>query len=152
MTAYRCWIELPNDKPLQLRIQRGELGEPGSCPLQSIPAPPNDTCWPAVLIGWCRERKLSPIDQGLTVKVKVKKAQIEDFIDYVYGGSDFYSTRQKCSPGRAMLIWPIVSTTCARASRSSSARGSGTSSGQTNSEKSWRGGGSGRAPRAGFAS
>jgi hypothetical protein len=99
MTAYRCWIEFPNDKPLQLRVQRGELGEPDSCPLQSLPAAPNNTCWPAVLHGWCGERKLGPIDEGLTVRIKVKRAQIEDFIDYAYGGSGFYFNPSK------MLTW-----------------------------------------------
>jgi hypothetical protein len=99
MTAYRCWIAFPNDKPLQLRVQRGELGEPDSCPLQSLPAAPNNTCWPAVLHGWCGERKLGPIDEGLTVRIKVKRAQIEDFIDYAYGGSGFYFNPSK------MLTW-----------------------------------------------
>jgi hypothetical protein len=99
MTAYRCWIEFPNDKPLQLRVQRGELGEPGSSPLRTFPSPPNNNSWPAALVVWCRERKLNAIEEDLTVRVKVKKAQIEDFIDYVYGDSEAYFNPSK------MLTW-----------------------------------------------
>lgn len=50
-------------------------------------------------MNWCRERKLNPVKKELTLRVKVKKAQIEDFIDYVYGGSDLYFNPSE------MLTW-----------------------------------------------
>jgi len=39
MTEHRCWVEFPNDRPLQLRVKKGEFGE--SCPLSVFPALPN---------------------------------------------------------------------------------------------------------------
>ena len=61
MTAYRCWIEFPNDKSLQLRVQRGELENPAAVHFSRFQRRRITLAGRAVLVAWCRERKLNPI-------------------------------------------------------------------------------------------
>jgi hypothetical protein len=99
MTERRCWVEFQSDKSLQLRVSRGEFGEAGSSPLGLFPPPPDNNGWTEILLRWSRERHLTAKDEGLTVTVRVKKDQIEDFISFVYTDDPSYFNPAK------MLTW-----------------------------------------------
>jgi hypothetical protein len=101
MTQYRCWIGYESDRALQSKIKQGFFSDEGELhlPLNGFPAPSNDVCWPGTLREWCKERGIPVVVEGLTVSTKVKKPQIEDFIEYVYGSDPSYSDPAK------MLTW-----------------------------------------------
>ncbi len=77
-----------------------------SSPISRFP-PPDDYCWPSLLHQWSktREIRLSQSEDGLTSSAKVKKPQIADFIEYVYGADPSYNDPAKMLTyeGRAHL-------------------------------------------------
>lgn len=102
MTMYNCWITYETDRSLQSRIKRGDFSNEGGpyIPITCLPAPSgNGACWPGILREWCRKDGVKFIDQGLIVSAKVKKQQIENFIQYVYADDPSYSDPAK------MLTW-----------------------------------------------
>jgi hypothetical protein len=101
MTQHRCWITYENDKSLQSRISRGSFGDKETpyIPISSLPAPPGGGYWTGILRGWCKNNTIKFVDEGLIVCVKVKKYQIEDFIEFVYARDPFYFEPAK------MLTW-----------------------------------------------
>jgi hypothetical protein len=102
MSEHRCWITYKNDRSLQSRKGRGDFGdgENVGLPIDSFPPPPgNNDCWTAILKEWSRENGIKFVDEGLKVSAKVKKNQIEDFIEYVYARDPFYFEPAK------MLTW-----------------------------------------------
>ena len=102
MTMCRCWISYENDRPLQARIKRGDFGDGGELylPINSFPAPPgNGAYWTGILRAWCRKNEIPFVNGGLEVSAKVKKNQIEDFVEHVYGRDPFYFDPAK------MLTW-----------------------------------------------
>ena len=102
MTQYRCWVSYDTDKPLQMKVKKGWFGEKENrcVPISGFPAPEND-CWPALLRTWSKERsiELSQTEDGLTWSVKVKRQQIADFIEYVYGADPSYHDPAKMRAG-----------------------------------------------------
>ncbi|WP_109485388.1 hypothetical protein [Occallatibacter savannae] len=100
MTEFNCWIDLTTDKRLKLRVEKGIFGGQFNSTHVWFPAPPNNyRCWPGVVAGWCKERNLNPVWERLDIRVTVTKAQIEDFIDYVYRDDASYWEPAK------MLMW-----------------------------------------------
>jgi len=102
MTMYRCWISFDTDRALQSRIKQGHFGDKDNLniPIDNFPAPPSaHYCWTGTVCGWCRENNIKFVNEGLFVHAKVKKKQIEDFIEYVYGGDPSYFQPAK------MLTW-----------------------------------------------
>ena len=91
MTMYNCRIRFQRDRALGARIARGDFGDPNNpyVPLTNLPAPPGNSCWPALLKSWCRNCGIPCLDEGLVIRAKVKKHQVEAFIEFVYAGSIF---------------------------------------------------------------
>jgi len=96
MTDYRCWVTYKNDKALQSKVRRGVFGK--SLPLDGFPAP-SQGGWPGLLVQWCKKREIQFVDEGLTVRAKVKRDQIIDFIEFVYADDRSYNDPAK------MLTW-----------------------------------------------
>jgi hypothetical protein len=48
---------------------------------------------------WCEKRGIDFVDEGLIIRAKVKKDQIIDFIEFVYGNDPSYTDPAK------MLTW-----------------------------------------------
>jgi hypothetical protein len=61
--------------------------------------PGNNPAWPWILRQWCKNNEIKFVDEGLIVTAKVKKHQIEDFIQCVYARDPFYFEPAK------MLTW-----------------------------------------------
>lgn len=101
MSDSRCWITFENDRALQARINRGEFGDKGGLylPILNFPTPPRGGYWIGILRGWCTSNKVKFVDEGLEVSARVKKKQIEDFIEFVYARDPFYFDPAK------MLTW-----------------------------------------------
>jgi hypothetical protein len=100
MSASRCWITFESDKALQSRIRRGDFGEKDELylPINCFPAS-GKGYWISILHQWCKKREIPFVDEGLQITAKVKKDQIEDFIEFAYAGDPSYS-----EPAR-MLTW-----------------------------------------------
>lgn len=98
MTEHRCWVTFDSDRSLQLKIKKGWYGEKEKTylPIFSFP-PPDNAYWPSLLRQWSKERDidLSHTQDGLTWSAKVKKPQIADFIEYVYGADPSYNDPAK---------------------------------------------------------
>lgn len=95
MTAYRCWLENPSDKPLARKIAEGWYGE---APAGDFPHHQGHS-WPITLEQWCRLRSLKPVRDGLILSVRVKQADVMAYLEHVYGDDPSYT-----DPGR-MLTW-----------------------------------------------
>ena len=103
MTDSRCWVTYENDQELQKKVEDGWFTEKETRYFALSDFPPNHFnigYWPTVLREWCKENKLE-IEQvdSLTISTKIKKNQIEDFIQYVYGKDPSYNDPAK------MLMW-----------------------------------------------
>ena len=105
---YRCWISYDSDRALQSRIKQGFFDDNGEpyIPIDNLPAPPgNGGDWTGILCAWCRESGIPFVDGGLTISAKVKKSQIEGFVQHVYGSDPSYFDPAKMMTwkGRAYL-------------------------------------------------
>jgi hypothetical protein len=108
MTMYRCWISYDNDRVLQSRIKRGYFSDEGEpyIPISCFLAAPRSAgCWTGILCEWCRKSEIPFVKGDLEVSARVKKSQIEDFIEHVYGGDPYYFDPAKMltSKGRAYM-------------------------------------------------
>lgn len=112
MTQYRCWLTFETDRALQLKVKSGWYTDHDQTylPISHFP-PPRDYCWPGNLKSWCKNRgiEFSQVD-GLTISAKVKKHQVLDFIDYIYGDDPSYNDPAKMlmSKGKAYLAHSLV--------------------------------------------
>ena len=101
MTLSRCWVTFENDRALQGRVKRGDFTDTGApnLPIGNFPAAPGGNYWISILRGWCKQNQIPFRDEGLEVTAKVKKKQIEDFMEFVYARDPFYFDPDK------MLTW-----------------------------------------------
>ncbi len=101
MTDSGCWVTFESDRSLQSRIKRGDFSDEGGLylPISRFPAAPNGRYWIGILRVWCQEQNVKFVDEGLHISAKVKKRQIEDFIDFAFAGDTSYSEPAK------MLTW-----------------------------------------------
>src|ERR1017187_3740084 len=96
MTMYSCSLGFQSDRSLKSKVTKGwyEGDVPG------FPAPPSGSNWIGLLWRWAKERGIAvDLSNPLAVSARVKKDQIVDFIEYVYGKDPSY-----CDPAR-MLTW-----------------------------------------------
>jgi hypothetical protein len=95
-----CWITFESDRALQAQIKRGGFGDNDKpyVPISNFPASPRGY-WICVLKGWFRERQIKSVDEGLEISAKVKKEQIQDFIEFAFAGDPSYFDPAK------MLTW-----------------------------------------------
>ncbi len=68
-------------------------------PIHDFPAAPNCSYWIALLTKWCRDNGIAIIREDLHISAKIKKKQIQDFIECVFASDPFYSDPAK------MLTW-----------------------------------------------
>lgn len=103
MTDTRCWVTYKNDRALRKKMKEGWFTEEGTVyfALDNFPArPANISYWPSVLKEWCRKNGVEfKWVNELTISARVKKHQIEEFIDHVYGNDPSYNDPAE------MLTW-----------------------------------------------
>jgi hypothetical protein len=107
-----CWITFESDEALQSRIEGGYFtSEEGKVylPISQFPAARNGY-WICILKDWFREREIKFVDGDLHISAKVKKSQIEDFIEFAFAGHDSYSDPAKMLTwkGRAYLAHQLI--------------------------------------------
>ena len=98
MTETRCWIDFKGDHALQRKIDTGWFRDEQGLylPIASFPPLPSKWAYWTIALGeWCSLRgvKWNDASKGIgddTTSAKVKKHQIEDYIQFVYGGSPSY--------------------------------------------------------------
>jgi hypothetical protein len=101
MTEFRCWVSYNSDRPLQLKVKNGWYGDKDSAylPISDFPVRIGAD-WPSLLSKWSKQRGIElSIEDALTLRAKVKKKQIADFIEYVYGADPSYNDPAE------MLTW-----------------------------------------------
>jgi len=96
-----CWITFESDRALQARLRRGDFGKEGKLclPIQDFPAAPNCDYWIVLLTKCCRDNGVELTRNDIIVSARVKKRQIQDFIECVFAGDPSYSDPAK------MLTW-----------------------------------------------
>ena len=100
MTEHRCWVTYEKDRALRARMSKGSYGEPGGAiPIQHFPPPPHGDFWRTLLRNWCRKNAIEISEDDLTSVARVKKHQIQDFLEYVYADDPYYFDPAK------MLTW-----------------------------------------------
>ncbi|MBX7134192.1 MAG: hypothetical protein K1X67_16085 [Fimbriimonadaceae bacterium] len=103
MTQSACWIEFNSDRSLKRKVEEGWFTDDkggDTLPIRSLPAAPNSHYWTGVLTQWCSSAGVKLVRRNeFAVVARVKKAQIEDFIRFVYDGSPMYSDP------KSMLMW-----------------------------------------------
>ena len=106
MTETACWIAFKSDHSLQRKIDTGWFTDERGLylPISSFPPNPHNSYWTGTLAEWCKLRGVSwkDVSKGHgddTMSAKVKKAQIEDFIMYVFGKNPYYFDPAK------MITW-----------------------------------------------
>ena len=68
-------------------------------PIQDFPAAPNCNYWIVLLSKWCRDNGIEVTQKDIFICAKVKKEQIQNFIECVFAGDPLYSDPAK------MLTW-----------------------------------------------
>lgn len=114
MTATRCWIEYKSDRALARKISEGWFTDEAGLylPIDDFPpAPGNGAYWTGLLPEWCRQVGIRfDYRAELEIVARVKKAQILDFIDFVYGQHASYGdpAQMLTWKGRAYLANRLV--------------------------------------------
>lgn len=102
----RCWLEFDNDPELLVRIEAGEFEDEKSG-FYPWTFPPAGDYWTSIVADWCRKNDipLVPIAH-LVESAEVTKAQISDFITFVYGENRSYQdpAHMLTWKGRAYLV------------------------------------------------
>ncbi|NWK43342.1 hypothetical protein [Ralstonia pickettii] len=114
MTDTRCWIEYKSDRALARKINDGWFTDERGLylPIHDFPpAPGNGAYWTGLLPEWC---KLVGVNfdprADLQIAARVKKIQILEFIDFVYGRHPSYwdPAQMLTWKGRAYLANRLV--------------------------------------------
>ena len=94
MTDTACWLEFDNDAELTDRIAQGYFEEKEGSALRPWHFPPTQSrspYWPNSLSDWCVKQWVEITHRShLEIAAEVEKAQIIDFIAYMYDGDSSY--------------------------------------------------------------
>lgn len=92
MTDSRCWIDFKKDRRLKRRSEEGWYGPPSKSYTFGFPfGCPRNAYWANNLLDWCKRRRISyrddeyGADGAAITRASVKKAQIKNFLAYMYG-------------------------------------------------------------------
>src|SRR5690348_10665327 len=102
MTMYSCRIRYDHDRLSQKRIKKGYLtdGAKSYMPIDFLPPPsPPPGCCTGMVRARCQRYEIPIVQRDLVISAKVKKNQIHDFVDHVYGRDPSYFDPAK------MLTW-----------------------------------------------
>jgi len=91
MVETQCWISYKEDRALEKRIKEGAFADAKGS-ISRFPPVLNNRYWTTTIEEWASTRGLTVEQVGdETVSVRVKKDQILDFINYVYGNDSSYN-------------------------------------------------------------